>query len=96
MSCTRMLLTVLMDGIKDAAMWMDYADKAKSADRNDMEMWFRNHAKKRTESLKSDYDYIKDWLMFDDKIRSGDEIMAALKDYIDSQISDLERRTEAA
>lgn len=40
----RHMLSVLMDGIKDAGMFMDYAEEAE--DQAEMS-WFKNHAKEK-------------------------------------------------
>ena len=94
MKSTKHLLAVLMDGIKDAGMWLEYSKEAESEDLQGRAEWFRDHAKKRIESLQSIYDYVESEIELDEKADAGDALACAFKDHICSQIKELKIRYE--
>lgn len=83
------MLKVLMDGIKDAEMMIDYAYQAHDMENVEMKTWFTNHAIKRTEMVESDFAFIKNKLGMAEKIRNGDVIAEALYDHLDDQVKSL-------
>lgn len=95
MGMTKNMLKVLMDGIKDTNMMMDYAEMAMDADMTDVASWFKSKAKKRMDSLESDYDYVCDRMNLREKVKSGDEIAEALKTHLEDQIDMLKNRYSA-
>lgn len=95
MNCTRAMLNVLMDGIKDANMWLDSAEIAMEADKTEESNWFKSHAKKRIDALEMDYEYIKDSIGMVEKVKAGDEIAEALHQHILSQMDALKKRLES-
>ena len=84
---TKHLLAVLMDGITDTQMLLDYADACEG--QNGRERWFREHAEKRLEMLRHDRDDVFDELGIESKSKGGDEIAAALMCHIDMSIERL-------
>ena len=95
MNSTRAMLTVLMDGIRDANMWLESAKTAAEANKPDESNWFKTHARKRIEALDADYDYIKDKTGIVAKVKAGDEIADSLHQHIVAQMKDLHARLEA-
>lgn len=83
---------MLMDGIKDANMMMDYAEDAMDMEQTSSAMWFKNHAKTRVDMVKSDYDYISREIGLTEKAKSGDAIADALVGHLEYQISELMHR----
>lgn len=94
MKSTKHLLAVLMDGIKDAGMWLDYAREAETEGFPSRASWFKEHAKKRIDSLQSIHEYVDSEMKFDEKATAGDELALAFKDYICYQIKELKMRYE--
>lgn len=94
MSCMKEMLSVVMDGIKDANMWLDYAMRCK--EQNDIQtyQWFFEHANKRIETLNSDYTYVKKNTGIDEKIKAMDEMAVLLNAHIMSEIDDLRRKAD--
>lgn len=84
------MLSVLMDGIKDAGMLLDYAYKAKMQE-DDTENWFTNHARKRIEELASDYQAINNEIGLEAKAAT-DEIACALMCHLKEEILQLKNR----
>ena len=84
------LLSVLMDGITDTQMLMDYADACRET-APDVCRWFISHAEQRLEMLKRDRDDVFEKLEIGRKAKSGDEIAEALKCHIDTSIERLEK-----
>ena len=84
---TKHLLAVLMDGITDTQMLLDYADACDG--HPGRERWFKEHAKQRLEMLRHDRDDVFDELGIESKSKGGDEIAAALMSYIDMSIERL-------
>lgn len=91
MSCVKDMLSVLMDGIKDAEMVMEYAATART-EAPEWMMWFKNHVKIRLDQLDSDYDYVCRAINLNEKSRSGDEIAEALKSHLEMQIEMLHKK----
>lgn len=89
------MLSILMDGIKDAGMYMDYAEKAKHEDDAEYMTWFKNHAKMRIDELARDYDYISNQIGLVEKVREGDEIAEALMSHLTYQMSEMTKRFNA-
>lgn len=85
------MLSVLMDGIKDADMIMEYAEKAKAME-DDTYEWFMQHAKMRVESLSNDYRRINDEIFLEAKAADGDPIAEALKCHLKDQIMHLKNK----
>lgn len=84
------MLTVLMDGIKDANMMMDYATEC-SDDPKAM-TWFKNHAKSRLDMVTSDFNYINESVGLSEKARSGDEMADALMSHLQYEMRELNNR----
>lgn len=84
---TKHLLAVLMDGITDTQMLLDYAEACE--EQQGRERWFMQHAKQRLEMLRHDRDDVFDELGIERKSKDGDEIAAALMSYIDMSIERL-------
>lgn len=84
------MLNVLMDGIKDANMLMDYATECD--DDSKTMMWFKNHAKARLDMVTSDYNYINESLGLQEKARSGDEMADALVGHLNYEMRELNNR----
>ena len=82
------MLEVLMDGIKDANMLLDYAAHAKAHQDNSYE-WFKQHAKVRVDSVVDDYNKINMAIGLDQKAMAGDQIAESLRCYLKDQITDL-------
>ena len=78
-----------MDGIKDAGMWLDYAENAMAENDQAHAIWFGNHAKSRVNQLSDDYDYIIREIGLVDKVKSGDPIAEALHSHLKYQINDV-------
>ena len=68
------MLAVLMDGITDTQMLIDYADACRET-APDVCRWFIGHAEKRLEMLKCDWDDVFEKLEIDRKAKMGDEIV---------------------
>lgn len=81
------LLAVLMDGITDTQMLLDYADACDG--QPGRERWFEEHAEKRLEMLRRDRDDVFGELEIERKAKDGDEIAAALMCHIDMSIERL-------
>jgi len=94
MTCTKAMLSVLMDGIKDANMWLDHASEMAETGKPETAQWFKMHAKKRIDGVESDAEYIYDTIHLEEKVSHGDEIAAALHSHIEKQIDDLHKRLE--
>lgn len=86
-TCAQMMLSVVMDGIKDAEMIMDYAEAAK--DNEEYYRWFKTKAKMRAEQTKADYDYVKTQIKLEDKVKAGDDIAVALHSYLHEAVMGL-------
>ncbi len=84
------MLSVLMDGITDTQMLIDYADVCRET-APDVCRWFTSHAEQRLEMLKCDWDDVFEKLEIDRKVKTGDEIAEALKCHIDTSIEHLEK-----
>ena len=82
------MLSILMDGIKDADMYIDYAIEAVDND-SPYSNWFKSHAKDRIDGLKSDYDFISREIHLSDKVKSGDDIAEALMCHLEYQMKSL-------
>ena len=95
MKSVKHLLCVLMDGIKDAEMWITFASDADEEGKPEWAAWFRQHAKKRTEALDSIYSYVSDEIGLEEKVKAGNELAYALKDHIEDQIDDLHSKLNA-
>lgn len=89
----REILTVLMDGIKDANMLADYAHESEETEHK---VWFLNHAKRRYEDLVSDYAFVKVNIGIEQKAREGDAIAEALAGHIEHEIADIKRKIDEA
>lgn len=85
----REMLSVLMDGLKDANMLIDYCEDCSEPTHKN---WFMNHAKKRYEELLSDYEYIKQQTGLIQKIHDGDAIAEALDGHIQHEMLELKKR----
>lgn len=92
MECVRQMLGIVMDGIKDTEMFMDYADMAMEKGNEEFAMWFKQHAKSRMSMLEQDWDYVCNAIGMHERIREGDEIAHALKSHIMDQIQELHAR----
>lgn len=86
------MLSMLMDGIKDADMMIDYAEDAYSVENEKAAAWFKNHAKLRLDMLTSDYDYINREMGLTDKAREGDPLADALLSHLNYQMETLAKR----
>lgn len=86
------MLSVLMDGIKDSNMLMDYAEEC---DSQDVMIWFINHTKKRIEELGTDYAFIKTQIGLDQRVREGDAIAEALESHIEHEMENLKERIKS-
>lgn len=86
------MLSVLMDGIKDANMLLDYADASYNEDDNTAMQWFKSHAKERIDGVSKDYDYICSHIGLVEKARSGDEIADALISHLTYQMQEINKR----
>lgn len=91
---TKHLLAVLMDGITDTQMLLDYAEACE--EQQGRERWFMQHAKQRLEMLRHDRDDVFDELGIEHKSKDGDEIAAALMSYIDMSIERLSDKVSGA
>lgn len=87
----REMLTVLMDGIKDSNMLIDYYEESNTQDE---ETFFHNHAKKRAEEVMSDYTFIKTKIGLDQKAKEGDAIAEALDGHLIHEINNLKMRLQ--
>lgn len=85
------MLSVLMDGINDAGMIMDYAERAKAMD-DDTFPWFLEHARMRVDLLWDDYKRINQEVSLEAKAAEGDMIAEALKCHLKDQIMHLKNR----
>ncbi len=85
------MLSILMDGIKDAGMLLDYAYKAKMQE-DDTENWFLSHARKRIEEFTSDYQAVNNEIGLESKAAAGDEIACALMCHLKEEILQLKNR----
>ena len=92
MSSIKAMLSVLMDGIKDANMLLDYAKNAMTEGKTQAASWFKTHAKSRIDELDGVYNFVSDEIHLDEKVRQGDEVAMVLSEYINSQLDDLDRR----
>lgn len=88
------MLTVLMDGIKDANMLVDYACDAMHAGMNIEADFFRDHAEQRYDKIVEDQEWIMRYIGIPEKVRQGDPISVALNDYVNYQIKDLRHRID--
>ena len=88
-SCTKDMLSVLMDSIKDADILIWYTHNAMDNGMGEWANWFLNHAKARMNTLEDDYEYVMRVIDVENKIRQGDDIAFALKEHIDHQIHSL-------
>lgn len=89
MNSVKNLIAVLMDGITDAKMLLDYAD---AAEEERLAMWFRTHAKRRISEVHQDREDVFDELDIEAKAKGGDKIAGAMKCHIDMQIKMLDDR----
>ncbi len=87
------MLAVLMDGITDSQMMLDYAEECR--EHPDHYRWFKQHAEKRLEMLKRDRDDVFGDLEIEKKAKNGDEIAAALMCHIDASIDKLSKEVSA-
>ena len=85
----QMMLTALMDDLKDAQMLIDYATESCANDYMDAYNFFRNKARARVEQMKNDYDYIYAMAGMKDRLSNGDEIAMALDDYLSYSVNEL-------
>lgn len=92
MECVKEMLIVVMDGIKDATMLLDYADNARGKGNEDVHNWFKQKAKLRIDTVKSDWQYVYRATNMMSKIKDGDELAYALNWHINEQISSIEAR----
>lgn len=86
------MIKVLMDGIKDADMIMDYAAEAMEEGQDNWANWFKAHAQKRLDIIDSVYQDVSNELSLDMKARQNDPIASAFKCHIEEQINDLKSR----
>lgn len=89
---TQMMLSVIMDGITDSGMLMDYATDAKWGNDEEAYRWFKTKAKTRVEQSKADYDYVKAQVKLEDKVKAGDDIAIALHTYLQGAVAGLQDR----
>jgi len=84
------MLTILMDGIKDSNMLMDYAEECA----NDLKAasWFKTHAKTRMDMVMNDYNFINEMVGLTEKARSGDEMADALISHLQYEMKELNSR----
>lgn len=82
------MLEVLMDGIKDANMLLDYAADAKVHNDSSYD-WFKTHAKTRVDTVIDDYAKINNMIGLEQKAMAGDAIAESLKCYLKDQIIEL-------
>lgn len=95
MNCTKAMLNVIMDGIRDANMLIRYAKMADEADKADCFAWFKKHAQKRIDGLEADYEQVKEFVGIEEKVKAGDEIAYALHSHILEQMDDLHKKMES-
>lgn len=86
------MLSVLMDGIKDAGMLIDYAKSAMADGKSQAYNWFKSKAKARIDELDGVYNFISEEIHMEEKMRQGDEIAIVLSEYINCQLDELDRR----
>ena len=85
------MISVVMDGIRDADMLAGFAEDARDEGEHNHAAWFARHAKERLAELRRDWNDVRDDL----KIREHeDEIAGMLACHIDKDIERVERRIE--
>lgn len=88
MSVVGDMLSVVMDGIADTEMILDYADESEGNKMN----WFMDRAKKRYQMTQEDYDYVMNSAGIKERASDGDEIAEALCDHLRKQMTRLSAR----
>ena len=89
------MLAVLMDGIKDCDMIMNYYDDSITNGMVEQANWFKDHAKARIDWIIKDYDYIAQNAGLMEKAKSGDEIADALVAHLNWQVAEMKKRYAA-
>lgn len=92
MNFTKMMFSMVMDGIKDTDMIIEYAMCARRAGRQDMVEWFRTRAEHRMGMLKEDYARVNEATNLERKADQGDEMADAFRDHLHEQMEMLERK----
>lgn len=89
MSSVSDMLSVLMDGITDTGMMLDYAENAEHPGRED---WFMDHARKRYQMTLDDYNYVTDSIGLKERVADEDEVAVALCNHLKKQMLNLKNR----
>ena len=82
-------IAMLMDGITDVNMMIDYMYDAETPEE---ESWIRKHIDSRMEWIWKDYEYVCMRLELKEKARGGDIMAEAFKSHLDHEMSELKRR----
>ena len=91
MSTIKRMLSVVMDGIKDAEMTAEYAEEAvlHGADHG-VVMWFTSRAQTRTSMAERDWHEVRDHIH--DEKKHDDELMEALECHVNRSLASLKER----
>ena len=96
-SSTQMMLWVLMDDLKDAGMLIDYMDEAKAIPNADETVrWLKAKAMARHDALKQDFDLVMARAGIAERVANGDEVAAALHDYLKEEMTKIYSRISRA
>jgi len=85
----REMLQVVMDGITDAKMLIEYANRAEEPEQKS---WFNTHARNRIEQLSNDFTYVINKLELPRKVQEGDEIAEALHGHLLYEVDSLKNK----
>lgn len=83
------LLKVVMDGINDVDMILNYAEETDADVHKD---WFKSHARKRLDSAIQDFDWVANTTGLNDRVARQDEIAIALYEHIEKELMRLKNR----
>ena len=82
------MLAVVMDGITDTELLLDYADNADAGHVK----WFMDRAKRRYQMTTEDYENVMSMSGLKERAAEGDEIANALMDHLRKQMHRLNAR----
>ena len=85
------MIQVVMDGIRDADMLVDYAEEAREHGHEKHAMWFNMLAKERLATLR------RDWSEVDSELglhKHNEEIVRCMACHIDKEIEKIRSRIE--
>lgn len=85
----RELLSIVMDGINDTNMLLDYYEET---DDPEMVNFYFNHAKKRYDEIIADFSFVKSHIGLEQKVREGDAIAEALHGHLQHEIMRIKNR----